>query len=106
MWDLGFSPILILFAKFMAEASLGKLLVQPDSPLCMGHDVKETERRPTEAKRAGGMNGHRAFGMHSKRNRTIGLGECVQLDLVVTESVIRWSSCTQLPTSLRSSLVC
>ncbi|KAJ1386357.1 Serine/threonine-protein kinase, active site [Sesbania bispinosa] len=85
------------------EASLGKLLLPPDS---VEHDIKETGRKPSETKRAGGMNGHRVLGIHNKRNRTIGLGECVQLDLVVTESVIRWSSCTQLPTSLRSSLVC
>lgn len=81
------------------EANLGELLLQQDSP----HDIKEMEQKPVESKRA---SGNRALGMHSKRNRTIGLGECVQLDFVVTESVIRWSSCTQLNTSLRSSLVC
>ncbi|KAL2334595.1 hypothetical protein Fmac_015808 [Flemingia macrophylla] len=88
------------------EANLGKLLLLQDSPLCVGPGVKETNRKPADAKRAIGMNGYRVPGIHSKRNRTIGLGECEQLDLVVTESVIRWSSCTQLPTSLRSSLVC
>ncbi|XP_057446315.1 calcium-dependent protein kinase 26-like isoform X2 [Lotus japonicus] len=88
------------------ETSLGKLLLPPDSPHCVGHDVKEMDHKPAENKRAGGMNGHRVLGIHSKRNRTIGLGDCVQLDLVVNESVIRWLSCTQLPTSLRSSLVC
>ena len=82
------------------------LLLLPDSPIWFGHDTKEMDRNPVEAKRAGGTNGHRVLGFHSKRNRTIGLGEREQLDLVVTESVIRWSSCTQLPTSLRSSLVC
>ncbi|ESW24342.1 hypothetical protein PHAVU_004G122500 [Phaseolus vulgaris] len=88
------------------ETSLGKLLLLQDSYLCIENDVKETNRKPAEAKRSSGMNGHKVLGIHSKRNRTIGLGECEQLDLVVTESVIRWSSCTQLPTSLRSSLVC
>ncbi|WVZ13424.1 hypothetical protein V8G54_010990 [Vigna mungo] len=88
------------------EASLGKLLLLQDSHLCIEHDAKETNRKPAEAKRSIGMNGHKVLGIHSKRNRTIGLGECEQLDFVVTESVIRWSSCTQLPTSLRSSLVC
>lgn len=46
------------------------------------------------------------IGIRSKRNHTIGLGE--QLDLMVTETVIRWASCTHLPSapSLRSSLVC
>lgn len=86
------------------EASFRKLLLLRDSPLHV--DAKETERKPAETKRASAMSGHRGLGIHSKRNRTIGLGECEQLDLVVTESVIRWSSCTQLPTSLRSSLVC
>ncbi|KAK7314956.1 hypothetical protein VNO77_33488 [Canavalia gladiata] len=86
------------------EANLGKLLLLQDS--CDGHDAKESNRKPVEAKRSAGVNGHRVLGIHSKRNRTIGLGECEQLDLMVTESVIRWSSCTQLPTSLRSSLVC
>ncbi|CAL0328642.1 unnamed protein product [Lupinus luteus] len=89
------------------EASLGKLLLLPDSTLCSGKDVKETDHKPVETKWAGGMNGYnRVLGIHSKRNRTIGLGEHEQLDLVVTESVIRWSSCTQLSTSLRLSLVC
>lgn len=90
----------------LAEASLGELLVSPDSALCCGSDIKASNRKPVETKRAGGTNGHRVSGIHSKRNRTIGLGEREQIDLVVTESVIRWSSCTQLPTSLRSSLVC
>lgn len=50
----------------------------------------------------------RAIGIHSKRNHTIGLGELVQLDLMISESIIRWASCTQLPSapSLRLSLVC
>ncbi|XP_028756353.1 calcium-dependent protein kinase 26-like isoform X1 [Neltuma alba] len=89
-----------------AESSLGKLLLSPDSALCCGPDIKASNRKPMDTKRAGGNNGHRVLGIHSKRNRTIGLGEREQLDIVVTESIIRWSSCTQLPTSLRSSLVC
>ncbi|CAF2259116.1 hypothetical protein BRARA_H02649 [Brassica rapa] len=52
----------------------------------------------------------RMSGLHSKRNRTIGLGELDQLvvDVAVTESIIRWASCTHIPTapSLRLSLVC
>ncbi|MED6219949.1 hypothetical protein PIB30_040494 [Stylosanthes scabra] len=89
------------------ESSLEKLLLVPDSPACIiGVDVKESSRKTVENKRAGGVNGQRVLGIHNKRNRTIGLGDCEQLDLVVTESIIRWSSCTQLPTSLRSSLVC
>ncbi|KAL0697673.1 hypothetical protein Bca4012_053795 [Brassica carinata] len=52
----------------------------------------------------------RMSGLHSKRNRTIGLGELDQLvvDVAVTESIIRWASCTHIPTapSLRLSIVC
>ncbi|OIW20559.1 hypothetical protein TanjilG_14958 [Lupinus angustifolius] len=89
------------------EVSLGKLLSLPDSTLCSAKYVKENDHKPVETKRAGVTNGHnRVLGIHSKRNRTIGLGEHEEVDFVVTESVIRWSSCTQLPTSLRSSLVC
>lgn len=55
-----------------------------------------------------GSSGTRMLGIHSRRNHTIGLGEFEQLELMVTESVIRWASCTHLPTvtSFRSSLVC
>ena len=77
-----------------------------DSPICIRNDVKERNHKPLETKRACNTNCNRTLGFQSKRNRTIGLGECEQLDLVVTESVIRWLSCTQLPTSPKSSLVC
>jgi hypothetical protein len=80
--------------------------VLPDSTLCFGHEGKEMEHKEAEVKRSRGTFGSRMFCIHSKRNHTIGLGEREQLDLMVTESVIRWSSCTHLPTSLRSSLVC
>uniref|UniRef100_A0A5B6Z891 non-specific serine/threonine protein kinase n=1 Tax=Davidia involucrata TaxID=16924 RepID=A0A5B6Z891_DAVIN len=90
------------------ETSLGKLFVLPDSSLCFGHEARKMEHRAAEVKRPGGASGSRMSGIHSKRNRTIGLGEFEQLDIMVTESVIRWASCTHLPTatSLRSSLVC
>ncbi|KAA8533782.1 hypothetical protein F0562_031299 [Nyssa sinensis] len=89
------------------ETSLGKLFMLPDSFL-FGHEARETYHKQAEAKRPGGTNGSRMSGIHSKRNRTIGLGEFEQLDIMVSESVIRWASCTHLPTatSLRSSLVC
>lgn len=50
----------------------------------------------------------RAIGRHSKRNHTIGMGELEQLNLMVSESVIRWASCAHLTEAmpLRSSLVC
>lgn len=82
------------------------MLLLPDSPLCFEDDVKEMDHKPGETKRACATNGNRALGFHSKRNRTIGLGDREQLDLVVTESIIRWLSCTQFPTSPRSSFVC
>lgn len=67
--------------------------------------AREPVLKVAEVKRVGGS-GHKMLGLHSKRNQTIGLGEQEQLDLMATESVIRWSSCTLIPTSLRSSLVC
>lgn len=98
---------LLLSVLFLAYYVINiLLLLLPDSPLSLGNDVKEKDHKPVETKRACGTNCNRTLGFHSKRNRTIGLGECEQLDLVVTESVIRWLSCTQLPTSPKSSLVC
>ncbi|XP_073310810.1 calcium-dependent protein kinase 26-like [Primulina huaijiensis] len=65
-------------------------------------DLKAVEVRKSAS------DGARTLGLHSRRNHTISLGEFEQLDIMVTESVIRWASCTHLPTahSLRSSLVC
>ncbi|XP_059629366.1 calcium-dependent protein kinase 26-like [Cornus florida] len=90
------------------ETSLQKMFLLPDTSLCFGHEAREMEHKAVEVKRLGGTSGYRISGIHSKRNRTIGLGEFEQLDIMVTESVIRWASCTHLPTatSLRSSLVC
>ncbi|GAV79424.1 Pkinase domain-containing protein, partial [Cephalotus follicularis] len=87
-------------------SNLGKLFLLPDFSLPINCDAKEMEHK-TEILR-GGINGSRVLGMHSKRNHTIGLGELDQLDLIASESVIRWASCTQIPTtrSLRLSLVC
>ncbi|XP_027110403.1 calcium-dependent protein kinase 26 isoform X1 [Coffea arabica] len=85
------------------DASLRALLKLPDPSLCYGHaDCKVAD--PTR----GGSIGSKMSGIHNRRNNTISLGELEQLDLIVTESVIRWASCAHLPTamSLRSSLVC
>ncbi|KAG6754459.1 hypothetical protein POTOM_042498 [Populus tomentosa] len=92
----------------LSGISLGEMLLLPEPSLCCGCEAREMENRSVEVKRSGAEIGPRALGIHGKRNRTIGLGECKQLDLMVTESVIRWASCTHLPTapSLRSSLVC
>lgn len=83
------------------------MFILSDSSLLCGHEAREMDHKPGDVKRSGGAIGSR-MAMHSKRNRTIGLGEREQLDFMVTESVIRWASCTHLPTapSLRSSLVC
>ncbi|XP_030475242.1 calcium-dependent protein kinase 26 isoform X2 [Syzygium oleosum] len=87
------------------EAGLAKPLVLPDSSV-FGKHVVEAEQR-SETRRAG-TGGSRVVGKHSKRNHTIGFGEHDQIDFVVAESVIRWASCTHIPTSpsLRLSLVC
>ncbi|PIA49689.1 hypothetical protein AQUCO_01300447v1 [Aquilegia coerulea] len=84
---------------------LKKFFMSSDSSICLGSEVKVTA---FETQRGGGPTGSKALGIRSKRNRTIGLGEFEQLDLMVTESIIRWASCTHLPSaaSLRSSLVC
>nr|GEW84993.1 calcium-dependent protein kinase 26 isoform X1 [Tanacetum cinerariifolium] len=65
----------------------------------LDQETKEgKEQKLGEVKRGSGS---RKSSMHNKRNRTIGLGEFEQLDLVVAESVIRWVSCTHLSTALR-----
>ncbi|KAL4383892.1 hypothetical protein GQ457_15G001850 [Hibiscus cannabinus] len=87
------------------DGGLDKLLILPDSPLCCGPEAKEKEIKTAEFGRTAGTSGSRLL---SKRNLTIGHGEREQIDFMVSESVIRWASCTNLPTatSLRSSLVC
>ncbi|KAF3448477.1 hypothetical protein FNV43_RR09190 [Rhamnella rubrinervis] len=86
------------------DSSVKKLHVLPDSSH-VKHDAGDLERKEI---RKGGTGGSKVAGIHSRRNHTIGLGELNQLDLIVTESVIRWASCTDIPTapSLRLSLVC
>ncbi|KAJ8552707.1 hypothetical protein K7X08_020100 [Anisodus acutangulus] len=86
------------------DASVGKVFMLSDSPV----GFEQVVRDKTSEVRNSGSNGSRTLGIQSRRNHTIGLGEFEQIDIVVTESVIRWASCTCLPTatSLRSSLVC
>ncbi|OMP09639.1 calcium-dependent protein kinase 34-like protein [Corchorus olitorius] len=88
-------------------SNLEKLFMLPDSPVPVVKQVAGELEQKIEVRR-GGLNGSRHAGIHSKRNNTIGLGEFDHFDLVVTESVIRWASCTHIPTapSLRLSLVC
>ncbi|XP_065858156.1 calcium-dependent protein kinase 26 isoform X1 [Euphorbia lathyris] len=89
-----------------AEPTLEKSFVLPIASLYMKRGAGETTQR-TEVRREW-INGSRVSSIHSRRNHTIGLGDLDQLDIIVTESVIRWVSCTQIPTapSLRLSLVC
>lgn len=77
-----------------------KLFVLPNST-CSGDEA-------IYAQKAERTSGSRISSIHSKRNHTIGLGDSEQVNFMATESVIRWASCTNLPTStsLRFSLVC
>ncbi|XP_059642577.1 calcium-dependent protein kinase 26-like [Cornus florida] len=88
------------------DSSLGKAFVLSDPTLPIEHQLREMEQR-TELQR-GETSGSKVSCIHNRRNHTIGLGELDQLDLIVSESVIRWASCTHTPSapSLRSSLVC
>lgn len=99
--SLSFSADISRVDAVNGGTSLENLFVFSNSSLCFG--AREAEHKGAEVKRAGITRG-----IQSKRNNTIGLGELEQLDLMVTESVIRWASCTHLPTapSLKSSLVC
>lgn len=95
-------------ASMIDEGSgLRQLSFPPDPSQPIRHKLSEMEHR-TEFRRGGVANGSKISSMSSKRNHTIGLGELDQLDLMASESVIRWASCTHLPSAatLRSSLVC
>ncbi|PSS11451.1 Calcium-dependent protein kinase [Actinidia chinensis var. chinensis] len=89
------------------DSSMGKLFMLDASSSTKHQLLGETELR-TDLRRGGGTSGPMFSGFHSKRNHTIGLGELDHFDLIVTTSVIRWASCTHVPSasSLRSSLVC
>ncbi|KAJ4956197.1 hypothetical protein NE237_012980 [Protea cynaroides] len=105
--SLRFTANVSVVDAIQREAILGKLFIL-DSSACLGHEVGEKDHKAVEVRRIVGTPASRVLGIHSKRNHTIGLGEFEQLDLMVTESVIRWASCTHLPSapSLSSSLVC
>ncbi|KAJ8752885.1 hypothetical protein K2173_008620 [Erythroxylum novogranatense] len=104
---LNFSSINDRIDTIHREASFKNLML-PESSLCPDCEVREINQKPAQIKRAAGALASKMLSVHSKRNRTISLGESEQLDYLVTESVIRWASCTNLPTapSLRASLVC
>ncbi|GMI96218.1 phosphoenolpyruvate carboxylase-related kinase 1 [Hibiscus trionum] len=82
------------------ESNLVKISMLSDSSVLV--------EQKTELRKGGLLNGSCIPGIRSKRNQTISLGEFNHLDLLLTESVIRWASCTHIPTapSLRLSLVC
>ncbi|CAH8382371.1 unnamed protein product [Eruca vesicaria subsp. sativa] len=98
----------------LRDSSPKRLLPSPDSfsQLERGEEESESQTEAggkAETRRERG-NWSRISGLYSKRNRTIGLGELDQLvvDVAVTESIIRWASCTHIPTasSLTLPLVC
>lgn len=93
------------YVSFHADLSFGKMLTS--APATHGDNLaaRKVDLRETETRKGAPT---RPSGIHSRRNHTIGLGELEQLDLMVTETVIRWASCTNLSSaaSLRSSLVC
>ncbi|KAK4784242.1 hypothetical protein SAY86_018610 [Trapa natans] len=90
-----FSQVSSHVGSILEGNSGGTLLMLPSSVVL----AEESEERVAEAMKIEGY-GHRVPCIHSKRNRTIGLGECEGIDVIVTESVTRWSSCTLTPTSL------
>ncbi|GLU21034.1 hypothetical protein SLE2022_371990 [Rubroshorea leprosula] len=102
-----FSPNIPRIGTIHGDSDVGKLPMLSDSSACCWPEARATEQKTAEVKTMG-ANGSRMLGFHSKRNHTIGVGEREQLHFMVSESVIRWASCTNLPTatSLRSSLVC
>lgn len=87
------------------DSTSRKLFAWSESSRPIKQEERETDRRIEIRSRTSGL---KISGIHSKRNHTIGLGELEQFDLLVTESIIRWASCTHIPTatSLRSSVVC
>lgn len=87
----------------VAESRIVELRVSLDA----GHDTRESEHKEGNFRREVVTTASTAtVSIRSRRNHTIGLGE--QVDLMVSETVIRWASCNHLPgtPSLRSSLVC
>ncbi|CAK7335436.1 unnamed protein product [Dovyalis caffra] len=90
-----------------AEPVLGKLPALSDTFIPVHRGIGEMMQK-IEFRREG-FNGSKLSSIHSsRRHHTIGLGELDQFNIMVTESVIRWASCTHIPTapSLRLSLVC
>lgn len=91
-------------------AGFNKLFQSPVSAAFLQQEAKDQERIKVRDGRKGqvGFSATKGLaGIHSRRTQTIGCGELEQLDImVVTESVVRWASCTVLPSTLRSSLVC
>lgn len=101
--SLSFSAEILRVDAVCEGENSSNLIVVSNSSVCL--ESSEVELHGAKPQRSEAPNGTRGFGIQNKRNHTISFGE---LNLVVTESVIRWASCTHLPTapSLRSSLVC
>ncbi|CAM8885417.1 unnamed protein product [Rhodiola kirilowii] len=89
------------------ETSVGKHSNSPNPDhLASTTDALREIEKKTEFRRTR-TNGSRSMGIHKRRNRTIGLGELDQLNVIVVASMFRWASCTHIQgaESLRSSLV-
>ncbi|KAJ7952383.1 Calcium-dependent protein kinase [Quillaja saponaria] len=98
-------PNMSPLVAYRQESNTGKLLVLLPPSHSLKGEVEETVQKDMQK---GGINWFKAPGVHNRRNHTIGLGEFEQLQPILTESVIRWVSCTHIPTasSLKLSLVC
>ncbi|KAJ6946363.1 hypothetical protein NC651_001183 [Populus alba x Populus x berolinensis] len=88
------------------EVFLGKFPALSDTLVPVNRGIGERMQKieiPQE-----GFNGSILSSIHGRRNHTIGPGELDQLNVMVSESVIRWAACSHIPTapSLRLSLVC
>ncbi|KAL3818122.1 hypothetical protein ACJIZ3_004027 [Penstemon smallii] len=96
------------FLSIDGDARVEKLNLFPDHALLNEHTSDEMEQRLEVHRGGGSTSASKGTNLQSKRNHTIGFGELDHLDLLATESFIRWASCTKIPsaTSLRLSLVC
>ncbi|XVF12423.1 hypothetical protein REPUB_Repub08aG0117100 [Reevesia pubescens] len=103
-FTLYFSTNITWMERIHGDAGLDKLLISPDASPCCGPEEREMDTKADEFRRTGGSSGSRILAFHNKRSRTIDHGEQEQLDFMVSESVIRWASCTNLQTG--TSLVC
>lgn len=80
-----------------AEVFSGKLPALSDTLVPVNRGIGERMQKieiPQE-----GFNGSILSSIHGRRNHTIGPGELDQLNVMVSESVIRWAACSHIPTA-------